>query len=182
MTDSLLVELCKKHDPKAQMELYRRYCDGMFIVANRYVKDTAEAEDAMQEAFIKAFKKLHQFQGEVTFGAWLKRIVINTCLDIIKARKATFYSINEDILHIADDEPESWNVPDAASMAEVKRAIEELSENYRTVVQLFLMEGYDHQEISQILGITESASRTNLHRGKLQLQKSLKHLQYGTGY
>ena len=88
MLDSLLVEQSKENNPKAQMALYKRYCEGMFIVAQRYMKDKAEAEDAMQEAFIKAFRKLHQFKGDVTFGAWLKRIVINTCLDLIKAKKA----------------------------------------------------------------------------------------------
>ena len=88
MSNQLLVEQCKANNPKAQMQLYRQYCDGMFIVAQRYLKDTAKAEDAMQEAFIKAFRKLNQFKGDVTFGAWLKRIVINTCLDSIKANKA----------------------------------------------------------------------------------------------
>ena len=73
------MEQCKSNSHRAQMQLYKQYCDGMFIVANRYLKDTAAAEDAMQEGFIKAFKKIHQFSGEVTFGAWVKRIVINTC-------------------------------------------------------------------------------------------------------
>ena len=182
LTDSLLVEQCKKNSSSAQLELYKRYCDGMFIVANRYVKDTAAAEDAMQEAFIKAFQKLHQYQGEVTFGAWLKRIVINTCLDVIKARKVSFSELNEETLHIADEPSEAWNVSDETTLEEVKNAIEQLAYNYKAVVQLYLVEGYDHQEISEILNISESASRTNLHRGKLQLQKTLKHLKYGTGY
>lgn len=182
LTDSLLVEQCKKQSRTAQLELYKRYCDGMFIVANRYVKDTAAAEDAMQEAFIKAFQKLHQYQGEVTFGAWLKRIVINTCLDVIKARKVSFQDINEETMHIADEPTDNWNVSDGTTMEEVKNAIEQLAYNYSAVVQLYLIEGYDHQEIAEILNISESASRTNLHRGKLQLQKTLKHLKYGTGY
>ncbi len=163
------------------MQLYKQYCDGMFIVAQRYLKDTAAAEDAMQEAFIKAFQKLNQFKGDVTFGAWLKRIVINTCLDLIKARKIDSESINEEVIHIAEDEND-WLVTDDTTVNEVTSAIEELPKNYKVVVQLFLMEGYDHQEISGILGISESASRTNLHRGKLQLKETLKHLRYGTGY
>ena len=87
MSNLLLVEQSKAQNPKAQLALYKQYCDGMFIVAHRYMKDRAAAEDAMQEAFIKAFSKLDQFKGDVTFGAWLKRIVVNTCLDAIKARK-----------------------------------------------------------------------------------------------
>jgi len=181
VADSLLIEKCKQHDRKAQMALYRKYCDGMFIVASRYMKDAAAAEDALQEAFIKAFQKIDQFKGDVTFGAWLKRIVINRCLDIIKARKMEIQSLDEGVLHIAESD-DDWEVGDQATMEEVYSAIERLPENYRVVVKLFLLEGYDHQEISEILGISESASRTNLHRGKKQLQKTLKHLEYGTGY
>jgi RNA polymerase sigma-70 factor (ECF subfamily) len=162
------------------MALYKQYCDGMFIVAHRYLKDTAAAEDALQESFIKAFKKLEQFKGDVTFGAWLKRIVINTCLDTIKAKKTETEPIEDHLFHLPDEESQ-WNVPDETTMEEVLAAIEKLPHNYRCVVQLYLLEGYDHREIATILDISESASRTNLHRGKLQLQHTLKHLQYGTG-
>ena len=162
------------------MALYKQYCDGMFIVAQRYMKDMAAAEDAMQDAFIKAFSKLHQFKGDVTFGAWLKRIVINTCLDAIKARKMELYTIDEGVLSVADDD--DWTVEDGTTLAEVHQAIEQLKDPFGVVVQLFLLEGYDHKEISEILGISESASRTNLHRGKQQLKEQLKHLHYGTGY
>jgi len=181
LSNSLLVEQCREKNPKAQMALYRQYSEGMFIVAKRYLKDDAAAEDAMQEGFIKAFKKLEQYKGDVAFGAWLKRIVINTCLDTIKARKLETQPIEEETLYVADDN-EGWAVEDETTMNEIEKAIERLTENYKAVVQLFLIEGYDHQEIAVILGITESASRTNLHRGKLQLKENLKHLRYGTGY
>lgn len=181
MADSFLIEKCKQHDRKAQMELYRKYCDGMFIVANRYMKDTAAAEDALQEAFIKAFQKLDQFKGDVTFGAWLKRIVINRCLDVIKSRKMELDTMDDRVLHIADSD-EEWQVADETTVEEVYAAIEKLPDKYREVMKLYLLEGFDHQEISEIMNISESASRTNLHRGKIQLKKMLKHLDYGTGY
>jgi RNA polymerase sigma-70 factor, ECF subfamily len=176
----LLVEQCKQHDPKAQMALYKQYCDGMFVVAQRYIKDIAAAEDALQEAFIKAFSKIDQFKGDVTFGAWLKRIVVNSCLDAIKARKIELYEINEEVLSVVDDE--DWIVSDETTVSEIHRSIDQLKAPFRVVVQLFLLEGYDHQEISEVLGISESASRTNLHRGKQLLKEQLKHLHYGTGY
>ena len=180
MSDSLLlVEQCKQNNRKAQMALYSQYCEGMFVVAQRYLRNTAEAEDAMQEAFIKAFQRLYQFKGDVTFGSWLKRIVINTCLDAIKARKMELYSINEEVLSFADDE-DNWSVDEDTTFEKVQGAIDELSTNYKTIVKLYLLEGYDHQEISQILNISETASRTNLHRGKLQLKRNLKQLQNGT--
>jgi RNA polymerase sigma factor (sigma-70 family) len=181
VSNQLLVEQCKENNQRAQMQLYKQYCDGMIIVAHRYVKDRALAEDAMQEAFIKAFRKISQFKGDVTFGAWLKRIVINTCLDTIKAKKIEVEPIQEEMIGIADD-VDDWSVSDETTVVEITSAISELPDSYRVVVRLFLLEGYDHKEISEILEITESASRTNLHRGKLKLKESLKHLRYGTGY
>jgi RNA polymerase sigma factor (sigma-70 family) len=182
VSNSLLVEQCRTQNPRAQTALYTQYCDGMFIVASRYLKDTAEAEDAMQVSFIKAFKKIEQFEGDVSFGAWLKRIVINTCLDALKKKKAQFEEINEQTLRIEDEEDANWSVADGTTMRVIEQAIAKLPPNYKSVVQLFLIEGYDHQEIAQVLDITESASRTNLHRGKIQLKHHLKQLQYGTGY
>jgi RNA polymerase sigma factor (sigma-70 family) len=153
----------------------------MYVVALRYMKDKAAAEDAAQEGFIKAFKKIEQFKGDVTFGAWLKRIVINTCLDAIKAKKLDIEPLYDETLRIAEDETD-WEVADATTVDEVMKAIENLGDNYRDVTKLFLVEGYDHQEIAEIMDISESASRTKLHRGKLQLKEHLKHLHYGTGY
>ncbi|TXD68766.1 RNA polymerase sigma factor [Aequorivita lipolytica] len=181
MSDSLLIEQCKQSNRKAQMALYGKYCEGMFVIAQRYLKDTAAAEDAMQEAFIKAFQKLSQFKGDVTFGAWLKRILINTCLDGIKAKKLELQPLNEEVFTIVDD-GEDWSISDEPTVLEVLAAIEELPENYKLTVKLFLLEGYDHQEISEILQISENASRTYLHRGKTKLKEKLKHLRYGTGY
>ncbi len=153
----------------------------MFAIANRYLKDTAAAEDAMQEAFIKAFQKLGQFQGEVTFGAWLKRIVINTCLDAIKRTKMELQSLNEEVFTIVNDD-EDWIIDSDSTASEILAAIEELPQKYKLTVKLFLLEGYDHQEISEILQISENASRTYLHRGKTKLKEKLKHLRYGTQY
>lgn len=181
MSNQLLVTQCKQNSRKAQLALYKQYCDGMYIVALRYMKDKAAAEDAAQEGFIKAFKKIEQFKGDVTFGAWLKRIVINTCLDTIKARKLDTEPLYDETLRIAEEETD-WQVADETTVDEVLNAINNLGDNYRDVTKLFLVEGYDHQEIAEVMGITESASRTKLHRGKLQLKENLKHLHYGTGY
>lgn len=181
MSVNLLVEQCKSNNRRAQMALYSQYCEGMFIVAQRYMKDKHAAEDAMQEAFVKAFSKLEQFKGDVTFGAWLKRIVINRCLDTIKSKKLETESIDESIFKIVEDDVQ-WEVSDEATVSDISSAIEQLPNKYRVVVQLFLVEGYDHNEISGILSISENSSRTNLHRGKTILKETLKHLRHGTGY
>ena len=96
-----LVEDCKLNKAKAQMELYDKYCNAMFIIAQRYVKDDFTAEDMMQDAFIKVFKNINSFKGEVTIGAWIKRIVINQCIDYLKKKRIELVSIEEKKLDVA---------------------------------------------------------------------------------
>lgn len=172
-----IVEQCKKHNRKAQLKLYKQYCHGMFAVAMRFLKNEDDAEDMVQEAFIKAFEKIHQYQGEVSFGAWLKKIVINKCLDFLKAKKEHLESLDERYVTVVEDD--DWTVDDDVSIDEIKKAITFLSDKYKYVLQLFLMEGYDHAEISEILNISETACRTRLLRGKGQLKSILIKENYG---
>lgn len=171
-----IVEQCKANDRRAQLKLYKQYCDGMFCVAMRFLKNADDAEDVIQEAFIKAFQRIHQFKGDVTFGAWLKRIVINKSIDFLKAKKQKLVELDESYMHIEADE--DWSIEEGISLAEVKNAIESLPEKYKYVVMMFLMEGFDHSEISQVLEITESACRTRLLRGKGFLKELLKNKRY----
>ena len=151
----------------------------MYCVALRMVGNEADAEDLTQEAFIKAFQKIEQFKGEVTFGAWLKRIVVNRCLDFLKARRQYFVELEEGRLVVA--QTDSWEVSDQIGIEEVRAAMERLPDKYRYVVQLFLLEGYNHAEISEILGIGEATCRTRLMRGKVYLKELLKDPNYVTG-
>jgi len=178
-----IIEQCKQNNRKAQLQLYNQYCDGMYIVAKRFLKDTQDAEDAVQEAFIKAFTKLHQFEAEVTFGAWLKRIVVNTCIDYLKSEKQRLVDLEEVHLKVVDTaHDDKWLVDDAITLQDVKQAIDDLPDKYQYVLILYLIEGYDHQEISEILNITEVASRTQLSRGKVKLQELLTLKKDGTRY
>jgi len=174
-----VVNQCKANDRKAQMQLYKQYCDGMYCVAMRYVKNGDDAEDVVQESFIKAFQRLHQFKGEVTFGAWLKRIVINKSIDFLKTKKNRMVALEENHLHLSEDE--DWSIEDDTTIEVVKNAIEELPDKYKYVVMMFLIEGYDHREISEVLELTETASRTRLLRGKSYLKELLKKKINGTG-
>lgn len=179
MFQSNVVEKCKANDRAAQLQLYRKYCDSMFVVANRFVKNADDAEDVLQESFIKAFQKIHQYKGEVTFGAWLKRIVVNKSIDYLKSKKDKVSIDEQDMQVVAEDD--NWNVSAVISIDEVRLAIDQLQEKYKYVVLMFLVEGYDHQEIAEVLNISSSACRTRLSRGKNQLKELLKEKNYGTG-
>jgi len=176
-----LIEKCKQNHRPSQLKLYEQYCDAMLIVAKRFVNDTMEAEDIVQEAFLKAFLKLDQYKAEVTFGAWLKRIVINKSIDVLKSKKQRLIELEETHLSVADGQDQSsWMVEEHLTAAQVKAAINILPDKYRYVLMLYLIEGYDHQEIAEILNISQVASRTQLSRGKLKLKEQLKSLSYGS--
>jgi RNA polymerase sigma-70 factor (ECF subfamily) len=175
-----IIDQCKNNNAKAQMQLYNLYCKAMFLVSYRYVKDKCIAEDVMQDAFIKAFKNIDKYKNEVAFGAWLKRIVINQSIDQLKKKKLELISINEEITsNIQDD---NWQVESDISVDEIVRKINNLKEKYRLVLSLYLLVGYDHQEISQVLNITENTSRTHLLRGKKKLKEQLKNTSYAARY
>ncbi len=174
-----LVEQAKANNRKAQLKLYRQYCNGMFCVAMRFLKNEDDAEDVLQESFIKAFQKIDQFNGEVTFGAWLKRIVINKSIDFLKAKQERMVSLDETYMVVCDDS-DDWTIDDGITIDEVKQAIEGLADKYKYVLQLYLVEGYDHSEIAEILNIKETTCRTRLLRGKGHLKQLLKKERYGT--
>lgn len=171
-----LVERCRENDQRAQMELYDAYCHAMFNTAWNLVRDDALAQDLTHEAFLKAFRKIDSFTGEATFGAWLKRIVINQCLDWIKKRKVETVPWNEPLHDVG--EAESWEIEESIGLSQILQCIEELPRKCRDVVKLYLLEGYDHQEVAQILEISEVASRSQLSRGKSRLKELLTQRNY----
>lgn len=174
-----IVEECKANNRKAQLKLYKQYCDGMFCVAMRFLKNEVDAEDVTQESFIKAFQKIDQFKGDVTFGAWLKRIVINKSIDFLKSKRQRMVELDESFMSVTEDD--DWTIESGINLEEVKIAIESLPEKYKYVVMMFLMEGFDHNEISEVLGLTSSNCRTRLLRGKGLLKELLKNKGYATG-
>lgn len=174
-----IVEECKANNRKAQLKLYKQYCDGMFCVAMRFLKNEVDAEDVTQESFIKAFQKIDQFKGDVTFGAWLKRIVINKSIDFLKSKRQRMVELDESFMIVTEDD--DWTIESGINLEEVKIAIESLPEKYKYVVMMFLIEGFDHNEISEVLGLTSSNCRTRLLRGKGLLKELLKNKGYATG-
>jgi RNA polymerase sigma-70 factor (ECF subfamily) len=175
-----LIRECRRGDRKAQFEIYRLYHQSMYNTSLRIVGDPDDAEDVMQEAFLKAFIKLKTYKGEVSFGAWLKRIVVNKALDFLRSRKEKI-SI-EEMGEIGDSDNEQPAMLETAHRADaVKKAIYALPEGYRIVLSLILIEGYDHEEVSEILGISNATSRTQFHRAKKKLLELLKETERDNG-
>ena len=167
-----LIERCKKSDKTAQMKLYRQYYKAMYNTAYRILKDEFEAEDLMQEAFLTAFTKINSFKGEVAFGAWLKRIVINKSLTQLK--KNNRYS--EVKMEVVSDGEEHENIDinyGALGVHNILNTINSLKENYRIVLNLNLIEGYDNEEIAVILNYSNENVRTTISRAKKKLQQLL---------
>ncbi|MEJ6546466.1 MAG: RNA polymerase sigma factor [Flavobacteriaceae bacterium] len=172
-----LIEDCLAKKQQAQLELYLKYYKAMYNTALRIVKDQAWAEDIMQESFLSAFQKLDQFSGLVTFGAWLKKIVINKSLVVYKKqKKETHTSIEnldykmEVVLELEDSDKAALNKKKARLII---LAIESLNENYRLSLSLHLLEGLTHEEVSEVLGISNANCRTTFSRAKEQLRKKL---------
>ena len=170
-----LIDDCRSGDQKAQFQVYKLYYKAMFNTSLRIVNNDMEAEDVMQEAFLSAFEKINTYSGTVSFGAWLKRIVVNRSLDALGKRKAIFEDI-ENHTGIRDDGPDDATYREEvdARVEEVKAAIERLPEGYRVILSLYLIEGYDHDEIAEMLNISSSTSRSQLSRAKQKLVSELK--------
>ena len=158
-------------DRAAQYELYQLYSRAMFNTACRITGNEMDAEDVLQESFVSAFKNLKSYKGTAAFGSWLKRIVVNNSINIVKKRRLQFEEMEEHHEEIHEQEEQNELAYDVDS---VKESIDQLPEGYRMVLSLYLIEGYDHKEISQILEITESTSKSQLNRSKKKLRAILK--------
>ncbi len=165
-----LIERCRTGDRNAQREIYRLYYKAMYNTCYRMLNNQVEAEDVMQESFLAAFLKINNYRGEMTFGSWLKKIVINRTIDVLRTRKVKFEEINEKSAVYENENPELDFEEDGSRMIErIKESISKLPEGFRIVLTLSLFEGFDHEEIASILKISESTSRSQLARAKKKL-------------
>lgn len=165
-THKELIEKSKLGDRKMQYKLYSLYVDAMFNVSIRIVKIKEDAEDVVQDSFIDAFKNLETFKYESTFGSWLKRIVINKSINYLKVKRIPLVAIEDQEYWIQDTEELK---PEQLDINKIKNAIEKLPNGYQTIINLYLIEGYDHNEIGDILEISVSTSKSQYHRAKKKL-------------
>lgn len=173
-----LIERSKRGDRKSQYQLYSFYAKAMFNVCVRMLNSVPEAEDVLQDVFSDAFENLGSFRFESSFGTWLKRLVINNCINHLKKKRVTL--VHHDDMAMFD-EPEGTPESEEEIQLEVKKihqAMQQLPEGYRVIFSLYLLEGYDHTEISEILGISESTSKSQFLRAKNKIREILKVPQY----
>jgi RNA polymerase sigma factor (sigma-70 family) len=168
-----IIERSKKGNRQAQYKLYQLYSKAMFNICYRMMNDREDAEDMLQESFSEAFRRLDSFRFESTFGAWLKMIVINRCINEIKRKKAQL-EFFDDMSPFEDEEDTTNDEPSGLSPEKIRKAMAELPKGSRMIFSLYLLEGYDHQEISEILNISESNSKTQYMRAKQRIKEILK--------
>lgn len=176
-TQLTIYDRCMRGDRLAQMELYDTYAAAMYNVSLRIIRDTAAAEDIMQESMITALDKLATWNQTATFGAWLKRIVINNSITALRKKgrlDLQSYDAHESHLNTVLDEDDEADLEiEEMTMKKVLAAMDTLNERYKNILNLHLIEGLDHEEISEHLGITNGMCRTTISRAKEQLRIKL---------
>jgi RNA polymerase sigma factor (sigma-70 family) len=170
-----LVEKCKQGDAISHSQLYNKYAKAMYNTSLRILNNVGDAEDVLQDAFVDAFKHLNDFRYNSTFGSWLKRIVINKSISLLRKKKMQWVDV--ELSNISESHANEIGIDEAAfeyKVEEVRKAIQQLPDGYRTVVNLYLMEEIPQEEIGNMLGISHNTVRTQYHRAKQKLLSMLK--------
>ncbi len=168
-----IIELCKENDRKAQRTLYDLFSKKMFVVCLRYSSDYSDAEDMLQEGFIKIFKKIDKYNHSGSFPAWMSRLISNNCIDIIR-KKPNLYAITEG--HENTLETYNTNAIDKLIGEDIVNLIQSLPTGYRTIFNMYVVEGYSHKEIAEKLDISAGTSKSQLNRARKVLQKKLEEI------
>jgi RNA polymerase sigma-70 factor (ECF subfamily) len=164
-----LIRGCRINDRKAQVQIYKLYYKAMYNTALRILNDSAGAEDIMQESFLEAFRKIETYREESSFGSWLKKIVVNKSIDTLRKSRDTVSldEIDQEVAEPADEEDFIQVL--STRVEEIRKAIHRLPDSYRIILSLHLLEGYDHEEIAQVLDISYNLSRTRYSRARKKL-------------
>lgn len=171
MTEDAILKGCLNKEPLAQRELYNKYSPKMLAVCYRFAHNREDAEDMLQEGFIKVYTQIHTFENRGAFEGWIRRIIVHTCINILKKNKKFNESV--DIIHATGVQVREESVPSVIQAKQVVECIRILPIGYRTVLNLYAIEGYSHREISDMLDIEESTSRSQYTRAKAMLEDIL---------
>lgn len=165
-----IIKKCKEGNSKAQTELYRLFASKMFGVCMRYAKDSADAEDLVQEGFIRVFTKISQFESKGSFEGWVRRVMVNTALEKFR-KNNNLYPVED--MKVFESTEMSDDTISNISANDLMNIIQELPPRYRMVFNLFAIEGYSHQEIGEMMNISEGTSKSNLSRARIILQQKV---------
>ncbi len=171
MTEEAILKGCLKNDAAAQKELYNKYSPKMLAVCYRFAHTREDAEDMLQEGFIKVFLQIRSFENRGAFEGWIRKIIVHTCINILKKNKR--FNENVDIIHASGAQVREDSIPSIIQAKQVVECIRLLPIGYRTVLNLYAIEGYSHREISKMLEIEESTSRSQYTRAKAMLEEIL---------
>ena len=167
-----LVEACKRGNRAAQFEMYQLYSRAMYNICLRMVIRQEDAEDVLQNSFTDIFTKINSYRQESTIGAWIKRIVINNCINHLKRQRLQFQEL--ETYHAQElPDAEHWGNDNQLNIKVINEAIGQLPDGYRIVFNMYALEGYDHEEIGQVLGISEATSKSQYSRAKARLREIL---------
>ncbi len=169
MTDKELLEGCKREDRICQRELWNRYSKKLYALCQRYCNNTEEAEDALMESFVKIYNNLSKFRGDSSLETWMRRVTVNQCINKIRARKYVLDSLTEEEYHLGFEDDGLNNL----QVKEILNLIESLPVGYRTVFNMYAIEGYSHKEIADELGIDEGTSRSQFSKARKVLQGAI---------
>lgn len=172
-----IIRGCQRKDPKAQHALYTNYKAKMYGICLRYTENTEDAEDVFQEAFVKIFEKIYQFEFKGSFEGWMRRIMVNTALEKYR-KKLNVIHINDTVKKL--DTPAEIEIEEELSAKDLLKLVQELSPRYKMVFNLYAIEGYNHKEIAEMMEISEGTSKSNLSRAREILQKKVEDLQRNT--
>lgn len=168
MDQKELIKRCKRYDRKAQEELYRKYSESLFLLCLKYTGSYEQAQDLLQDGFIKIFEKIGQYTGKGSFEGWMSRLMINTALKRLR-KNGAFLTIQKDLPEEEDEDIEN----EGLSLEFLIEIIQKLPDAYRLVFNLYVMEGHSHKEIAQLLNISEGTSKSNLARARMKLRESI---------
>jgi len=171
MTEEAILQGCLQNNATSQRELYTRYSPKMLAVCYRFAHNREDAEDMLQEGFIKVFSQIHTFRNQGAFEGWIRRIVVHTCINHLKKNKRFNESV--DIIHANSIQVREETVPSIVQAKQIVECIRLLPMGYRTVLNLYAIEGYTHKEIAEMLDIEESTSRSQYTRAKQMLEDIL---------
>lgn len=171
MNEEQMLQGCRENLPVAQEAVYAKFGPRMLGVCYRYAKNREDAEDMLQEGFVKVFKQIHQFKADGSLEGWIRTIIVHTCINQLKKNKKFNESVS--LIHAQDMKVKDYNIPSILAAKQVVECIRLLPLGYRTVLNLYAIEGYSHKEIGQILEIEESTSRSQYTRAKVLLEDIL---------